>query len=167
MDWLKRALPGAILMLTAANAIAAPAASTYWNPSLVNQGLFEQRQCTSNCVLSLRSVSNLIVVARDSKGAIFKTLSFAMPTDARLLAAGNAAGVTQAGEYRAGQMAGASTGDASNECISVPGVCTASNVRSYVTPSFYIFYTYTYVFRDGNLLEISVEETRIARNMIN
>lgn len=166
MEMLKPVLASTVLFLIAANGIAAPTASL----------LFDQNQCGSNCVLSLRSANNLIVVARNREGAIFKTLSFAMPGDARLLYASDSGSVylKTAQDPQSpstigstiGSTSASANGDAS-ECVNLPGVCTDSDVRSYVTPGYYIFYTYTYVFNNGNLIEINVEENRIARNIIN
>lgn len=157
MDLMKLALYCAVLLLFAANASALPTSGI----------LFDRSQCSSNCVLSLRSVNNLIVVARNSDGAIFKTLSFAMPADARLLYQSNAGRARSGGHKLANQPLSASTNAAESDCANMPGVCTASDVRTYATPAYYVFYTYTYVYMDGNLMEINVEETRVARNIIN
>ncbi|NNF52396.1 MAG: hypothetical protein HKN59_08155 [Gammaproteobacteria bacterium] len=154
MELLERALASAALLLVAAHGYAAPV-----------PGLFiDQLSCGSNCVESLRSADNLIVVARNSSGAIFRTLSLAIPGDARLLyASGRRSKVHDPDLFTANNAAG----DAAGACAHTPGICTESSVRTYVTPGYYIFYTYTFVFSDGNLLEISVEETRTARDFVN
>ena len=157
MDILKSTLSGAVLFLVMTNGIAAPATAQ----------LFDRESCGTNCVQSLRSSNNLIIVAKNSDGAVFKTLSFAMPGDARLLYSGQAAADYRAASDSAMLATSNSTSGAGSECVNMPGVCTVSSVRTYVTPSYYIFYTYTFVFYDGNLMEISVEETRTARDFVN
>jgi len=156
MDTLKCVLVSAGLLVIATNGNAAPASGL----------LFDQLACSSNCVQSLRSVNNLIVVAKNGDGAVFKTLSFAMPGEARLLYAGGGAARRQVAPDSAVFAAGASTDEAAMQCANMPGLCTASSVRTYVTPGFYIFYTYTFVFSNGNLMEISVEESRTTRDFV-
>ncbi|NNF50863.1 MAG: hypothetical protein HKN59_00350 [Gammaproteobacteria bacterium] len=155
MEVPKQAFVIVALILAAVDSHAAP----------VGGLLIDQMSCGSNCVESLRSANNLIVVARNSEGSIFRTLSFAMPRDARLLYAGGAR--RSATNDPSLFMASGSTGEAAGECANMPGICTESSVRTYTTPGYYIFYTYTFVFSEGNLLEINVEETRITRDYVN
>lgn len=154
MRRLRLALASAIMLSLGPAAFTMPSAGL----------LFDQQDCRDNCVLTLRSERNLIIVAKDSRGAIIKTRSFAMPAEARLLYAGSR-GVARAGDM---PWTPASQGqaDGGSECVNTPGVCTSSDVRAYTTPGFYVFYTYTFVHLDGNLLDIEVEESRIARNII-
>lgn len=153
----KLALAATVLLLVTTDGIAAPATAL----------LFDQAGCGTNCVQSLRSTNNLIVVAKNSDGAVFKTLSFAIPGNARLLHADDAGADYPTARNSPMHATSNSTTGAGSECVNTPGVCTVSTVRTYVTPSYYIFYTYTFVFNDGNLVEMNVEETRTARNFIN
>ena len=154
METFKLVLLGIVLLTAAEIAHATP------TPLLA----LGAERCSSNCVTTLRSTNKIVVIARDQQGAIFRTLSFEMPADARLLAAeGETFGSRglDSGFVQTGNTWDGSTG---SQCVNMPGLCTETALRSYATPGFYIFYTYTYVFHDGNLIEINVEETRVARD---
>lgn len=144
--------------------IALLALSGAGNASPVPGELFTSEACPRNCVMTLRSASSLLVVAKDTAGGVFTTYSFKLPGDAVPVPAGRQPrGAWSGGLAAAGS---ATTLSSDGTCQTMPGLCTETSVRTYRTPGYYIFYTYTYVFRDGNLIHIDVDETRVPRNQI-
>lgn len=133
--------------------------------STVPGELFTSETCPGNCVMTLRSASSLLVVAKDTQGAVFTTHSFQLPRDAVPVPAARHNQSALSGSR--GRMSGvASTSSSDGSCLTMPGLCTETSVRTYSTPTHYIFYTYTYVYNDGNLIHIDVEETRVLRNQV-
>jgi len=124
--------------------------------------------CFSNCVETLRNMSRLLIFARDSNGEVFKTLSLDLPANARLALAPSADPRAAPTMWVNGAGVVNASGLASNTaCSNYPGMCTQTTVRTYTTPRQYIFFTYTYIYHDGALLEVQVEETRLMRDLIN
>lgn len=154
MDYSKTASLAAIVALLALNASA--------HASPVPGDLFTSDACPANCVATLRSANNLLVVARDAAGAVFSTYSFRMPGNAVLV---SGPGVFS-GRGATGLDETASSTGTGGQCLNQPGLCTETSVRTYSTPTHFIFYTYTYVYRDGNLVHIEVEESRVLRNQV-
>lgn len=156
MDYPKLALIAIGLLFTQiGDSAAAPAAGS----------IFTSDDCPANCVMTLRSSGSVLVVARNAAGAVFRTLSFSIPENAVLSRAGgphNGSHIGGAGRHSS-HPASATQG---GQCQNLPGLCTESSVRVYSTPSQYIFFTYTYVYQDGNLVHIDVEETRVPRGQI-
>ncbi len=154
MEYSKLAPWAALVILLALTAGA--------DASPVPGDLFTNDACPANCVATLRSANNLLVVARDSAGAVFSTHSFRMP--------GNAVLVSAPGSFSdrgsAGMAATAGSVGTGGQCLNQPGLCTETSVRTYSTPTHYLFYTYTYIYRDGNLAHIEVEESRVLRNEV-
>ena len=123
--------------------------------------------CAANCVSTTRHRNNLLVVARNKRGEIFKTLSLELPPGARQVP-GEARGVYGGSDLRIDEsdvemMSGLPVGSL---CIGIPGVCTETSLVRYETTTQFVFYTFTFVFNHGDLVEVRVDETRVARSKI-
>ncbi len=155
---------------TAALAIfVALTSGTAFSSELIGPSGIDGSGCNSNCVSITRYFDHLLVLARNARGEVFKTLSLDLPRNARPLTSNRRTGKhSQTGAAQAGWPDTMNTASVpvGTTCYAVSGVCTETAVMRYVTPSQYIFYTFTYVFSDGQLVEVRVDETRVSRNKI-
>ncbi len=124
--------------------------------------------CVSNCVSTTRYQNNLLVVARNREGEIFKTLSLELPSGAKRVF-GSARGGYGGRDFRIGRPDAQMLSEVpvGSLCGGIPGVCTETALIRYETPTQLVIYTFTYVFNNGDLVEVRVDETRVARSKLN
>lgn len=135
----------------------------------VNRGaVANDDDCVSNCVSTSRYNNSLLIFAKNRDGEIFKTLSFELPKDA-MRVSGAARGGYGGRDFRIGRPDVQMLSDipVGSLCNGVPGVCTETALIRYETPTQFVIYTFTYVFSNGDLVEVRVDETRVARSKLN
>lgn len=127
----------------------------------------EFENCVNNCVSTTRYRNNLLIVARNNQGEIFRTISLELPADARLVTDGVPGGFGETNirhadpvvqmnyEYPVGSV-----------CGGTPGICTEAALVRYETRAHFVIYTFTFVFNNGELVEVKVDETRITRSKL-
>ncbi len=123
--------------------------------------------CVSNCVTLTRHRNHLLIDARNGQGEVFKTLSFSLPPGARRVAGGTQERYGGSG-FGGGTQGLAMLSDVptGGVCVSYTGVCTETAVVRYQTSTHVIIYTFTFVFNDGELVEVRVDETRVAQSKL-
>lgn len=117
--------------------------------------------CFANCVVTTQSGNRLLFVAKDRRGQIFATANVLLPARARLINSVNAGGAGSTERLHVTQQSGLPVG---TTCHGVSGICTEHSSLTYETPSHYIVVSITYVFFNGDLQDIDVDETRISKN---
>lgn len=122
-----------------------------------------EAMCYANCVITTRSGNELLFVAKDRRGKIFATANLTLPKNARALRFRGSRSDDSLQYPDASQQSGLPVGSV---CGGVSGVCTEHSSLTYETPSQYVIVSITYFFFDGNLQDIDVDETRIAKSKI-
>lgn len=122
-----------------------------------------EAMCYANCVITTRSGNELLFVARDRRGKIFATANVTLPDNARAVHFGGSRSDDLQRYPDASQQSGLPVGSV---CGGVSGVCTEHSSLTYETSSQYVIVSITYIFFDGNLQDIDVDETRIAKSKI-
>lgn len=134
-------------------------------------------RCYTNCVEVARSGDSLLFFARDREGNIVDTSTVVLPAGARRVsalqgneriqpAATDGSGTPRShttGQSFGGPQSGLPVGTI---CAGAAGVCTEHSSLTYETPTHFVIVTVTFFFFDGELQDIDVDETRLAKNKV-
>lgn len=129
-------------------------------------GTYSQAPCYANCAFLREQAGRLLVFAKNADGVVFKSASIDLPTDARRI--GSSAPVVSAfvetqPSVESLPYSGIPVG---LTCSTTTGLCTEQATMSYETPTQLVVVTITYYFFDGELVDLEVNEKRIAKSKL-
>ncbi len=150
-----------VMALAGSLMLAAPV-----NQAHAVDGVLDQAPCHANCVLIREQAGRLLLFARNADGVVFKSTSIDLPANARRVgwsAPSRSLAVEPEAATSSLPYSGVPVG---LTCSTIAGLCTEQATMSYETPTQLVVVTITYYFFDGELMDIEVNEKRIARSKL-